>query len=66
MRRRYIGIESGDHIITHCVERLKKVIGGEQGGVTRITSWTGGGGFGFFRLLTTPSSSGADLFRESV
>jgi adenine-specific DNA-methyltransferase len=35
MGRRYIGIEMGDHAVTHCVPRLQKVIEGEQGGISR-------------------------------
>jgi adenine-specific DNA-methyltransferase len=31
MGRRYIGIEMGEHAVTHCVPRLQKVIEGEQG-----------------------------------
>ncbi len=31
MNRRYIGIEMGDHAITHCQPRLKKVVEGEHG-----------------------------------
>lgn len=50
MRRRYIGIEMGDHAVTHCVPRLKKVIEGEQGGISQRVGWQGGGGFRFYRL----------------
>ena len=51
MGRRFIGIELGDHAVTHCVPRLKKVIDGtDPGGVTAQTNWTGGGGFRFYRL----------------
>lgn len=50
MNRRYIGIEMGDHAITHCVPRLKNVIHGEQWGVSKDVNWTGGGGFRFYRL----------------
>lgn len=50
MNRRYIGIEVGDHAITHCAPRLRKVIDGEQGGVSKSVEWTGGGGFRFYRL----------------
>jgi adenine-specific DNA-methyltransferase len=51
MRRRWIGIELGDHAVTHCVPRLKKVVDGtDPGGVTEQTGWTGGGGFRFCRL----------------
>lgn len=50
MGRRYIGIEMGDHAVSHCVPRLKKVIDGEQGGISQAVSWQGGGGFRFYRL----------------
>lgn len=50
MGRRYIGIEMGDHAVTHCAPRLRKVIDGEQGGVSQAVGWKGGGGFRFYRL----------------
>ena len=50
MGRRYIGIEMGEHAVTHCVPRLKKVIEGEQGGISKAVTWQGGGGFRFYRL----------------
>jgi len=50
MGRRYIGIEMGDHAVTHCVPRLKKVIEGEQGGISQAVGWQCGGGFRFYRL----------------
>ena len=57
MGRRYIGIEMGDHAATHCAPRLKKVVDGEQGGVSEALNWKGGGGFRFYRL-------GAAVFDE--
>lgn len=50
MGRRYIGIEMGDHAVSHCAPRLRKVIDGEQGGISKAHNWKGGGGFRFFRL----------------
>lgn len=50
MGRRYIGIEMGEHAVTHCVPRLQKVIDGEQGGISKAVNWQGGGGFRFYRL----------------
>lgn len=50
MNRRYIGIEMGEHAVTHCVPRLKKVVEGEQGGISKAVNWQGGGGFRFYRL----------------
>ena len=48
--RRWIGIEMGDHAETHCAARLRKVIDGEQGGISKAVGWEGGGGFRFCRL----------------
>ena len=50
MGRRYIGIEMGEHAVSHCVPRLHKVIDGEQGGISKSVGWQGGGGFRFYRL----------------
>lgn len=50
MGRRYIGIEMGEHALTHCVPRLEKVVAGEQGGISESVSWQGGGGFSFYTL----------------
>lgn len=50
MGRRYIGVEMGDHAVTHCAPRLQKVVDGEQGGVSKAQNWEGGGGFRFYRL----------------
>lgn len=50
MNRRYIGIEIGEHIKSHCVHRLQQVVAGEPGGVSELIDWKGGGGFDFYRL----------------
>jgi adenine-specific DNA-methyltransferase len=48
--RAYIGIEQGDHAVTHCAKRLSLVVDGDPEGVSSAVSWAGGGGFDFFRL----------------
>lgn len=54
MGRRWIGVEMGDHVYTHCIPRLKKVIDGEdQGGITKTVNWQGGGGFKFYELASS-------------
>ncbi len=53
MGRQYIGIELGDHCYTHCIPRLKAVVDGEQGGISRTQNWKGGGGFKFYELAPT-------------
>ena len=50
MGRRWIGIEMGDHAKTHCAVRMKKVVDGEQGGISKAVKWSGGGGFRFYEL----------------
>ena len=50
MNRQYIGIEQMDYIETVCVERMKKVIEGEQGGISKSVNWHGGGDFIYFEL----------------
>ncbi len=51
MGRHWIMVELGDHIHTHIIPRLKKVIDGEdKGGVTESTGWQGGGGFRYHYL----------------
>ena len=50
MNRQYIGIEQMDYIETVAVERLKKVIYGEQGGISKDVKWQGGGSFVYCEL----------------
>ncbi len=51
MGRRWIMVELGEHIHTHIVPRLRKVIDGEdKGGVTEGVGWQGGGGFRYYSL----------------
>lgn len=50
MGRKYIGIEQMDYVETIAVERLKKVIAGEQGGISKAVDWKGGGEFVYFEL----------------
>lgn len=57
MGRRYIGVEMGEHAVTHCAPRLNRVVDGEQGGISKTVKWEGGGGFRFYRL-------GAPVFDE--
>ncbi|MGL2689976.1 DNA methyltransferase [Helicobacter pylori] len=50
MKRRYIGIEQMDYIETITKERLKKVIEGEQGGISQKCGFKGGGSFVYAEL----------------
>lgn len=51
MKRKWIGIELGEHCHTHCLPRLKAVVEGkDQGGISKAVEWKGGGGFKYYYL----------------
>jgi len=65
MKRRWIGIELGDHCHTHCIPRLQSVIDGtDQSGVSSICGWAGGGGFRYFQVA--PSLLEKDIWGNWV
>lgn len=65
MKRKYIGIELGQHCNTHCLPRLKSVCdGSDQGGVSKALEWKGGGGFKFYNLA--PSLLNKDKYNQWV
>lgn len=50
MGRKYIGVDQMDYIEDVAVERLKKVINGEKGGISQMVNWQGGGSFIYCEL----------------
>jgi adenine-specific DNA-methyltransferase len=50
MNRQYIGIEQMNYIEDVAIVRLKKVIDGEQGGISKIVNWQGGSSFSYLKL----------------
>lgn len=65
MKRKWIGIELGEHAYTHCLPRMQKVVNGEDaGGITEISNWQGGGGFKFYTLA--PSLIQKDKYGNDV
>jgi len=51
MRRRWIGIEMGDHAYSLCKPRFDTIINNEDtSGITKFTDWQGGGGYKFYEL----------------
>tara|TARA_R100000935_G_scaffold58823_1_gene98289 strand:- start:6685 stop:8589 length:1905 start_codon:yes stop_codon:yes gene_type:complete len=59
MGRRWIAVEQMDYVRDLTAERLKKVIAGEQGGISKAVKWpdTGGGAF----LYAEVASEGQDF-----
>ncbi len=50
MNRRWVGVEQMDYIEDIAKERLKKVVNGEQGGISKSVNWHGGGSFIYLEL----------------
>jgi len=51
MGLQYIGVEQMDYVETLTVQRMKKVILGEQGGISKEVGWRGGGDFVYMELM---------------
>lgn len=51
MNRRYIGIEQMDYLEDIAVQRLIKVLDGEQSGISKSVNWQGGGSFVYCELM---------------
>jgi adenine-specific DNA-methyltransferase len=65
MRRKWIGVELGEHCHTHCLPRLKAVVDGtDQGGISKAVNWKGGGGFKYYYLA--PSLLNRDQYGNWV
>lgn len=64
MGRRWIGVEFGEHCYTHCKKRMDIVIDGEQGGISKVHNFKGGGGYRFYELA--PTLIKEDAFGEPV
>ncbi|MGQ4005332.1 site-specific DNA-methyltransferase [Francisellaceae bacterium CB300] len=60
MGRQYIGIEQMDYIQDITVERMKKVIDGEQGGISKSVNWQDGGEFVYAELKQVSNFDNAD------
>lgn len=61
MGRHWIGVESGEHAITHCLPRMQKVIAGEKGGISSSAGWQGGGGFQMLQLGSPLFDANGDI-----
>lgn len=54
--RRWLAIEQMDYILELPASRLKKVIEGEQGGISKAVEWQGGGSFVYAELAASNSA----------
>lgn len=56
MGRRWLAVEQMDYIEELTKTRLKKVIEGEQGGISKAVEWQGGGSFVYAELAASNSA----------
>ncbi|MHC1698980.1 MAG: site-specific DNA-methyltransferase [Geobacteraceae bacterium] len=65
MGRKWIMVELGDHCHTHIQPRLQKVCDGtDQGGISKVVNWQGGGGFKYYYMA--PSLLKKDRYDQWV
>jgi adenine specific DNA methylase Mod len=50
LRRKWIGVEMGEHFWTIVLPRMKKVLAGEKSGISRNINWEGSGFFKYYEL----------------
>ncbi len=50
LRRKWIGVEMGGHFYSIVLPRMKKVLYGEQSGISKEVGWQGGGFFKYYEL----------------
>ncbi len=55
LNRRWIAVEQMDYIETLIKRRFKKVLSGEQGGISKVADWKGGGSFVYAELAASNS-----------
>jgi adenine-specific DNA-methyltransferase len=70
--RKWLGVEFGEHFKTKALVRIKKVLAGDQSGVSVSLRWKGGGFFKYFRLeqyeeavASSTYAEDNDLFRNT-
>ena len=56
MKRKWIAVEQMDYIQDFPIVRFKKVIEGEQGGISKAVEWEGGGSFVYAELAASNSA----------
>jgi len=50
LRRKWIGVEVEEHFFTFALPRMKRVLAGEQSGISKEVNWQGGGFFKYYEL----------------
>ena len=65
MNRKWIGIEMGDHVYSHCIVRLNNVIDGkDKSGISKYIDYKASGGYRFYELA--PSLLNKDKYNNWI
>lgn len=65
LKRHYVGIEIGEQMTDLVVTRLKSVIDGEQGGISKAVNWQGGGDFAFYTFDKTKEKEASNTYKKN-
>ena len=66
MGRQYIGIEQMNYIEDITLERMQRVIAGEQSGISKDVKWTGGGSFVYCELARANQTFINDISASTI
>ena len=50
LKRRWLGVEIGEHFDTYILPRMKRVLAGEKSQISKDVNWQGGGFFKYYEL----------------
>jgi adenine specific DNA methylase Mod len=70
LKRKWLGVEMGEHYYTVILPRMKEVLAGEKSGISKEVDWQGGGFFKYYELeqyedtLRKAKYEDADLFED--
>ena len=62
--RKWIGVEFGDHFETKALIRMKRVLSGEQSGVSATCHWKGGGFFKYYSFEAYEEAVAQTVYNE--
>ena len=65
LKRKWVGIEMGEHFNTVVMKRMKKVLAGESKGISKDVNWKGGGFFKYYQLEQYEQTLKKSVYKES-
>lgn len=65
LKRKWIGIDVGDHIYRKALPRMKKVLSGENSGISGEVHWHGGGFFKYYELEQFEHTLDKTIYKDS-